>query len=200
MGVRQELKTDEVLELVEFETKYEVDESLLHPFKQLVEGLNLGKCHYVQGIDVFFTKPGRDNIFARYRKADNDKRAEFTIKEKHTEANSIKRTETNWRVDNTDFKEIAKGAELMGFKENTTIWKSCHIYDLKDVIAVFYSVRGEDNKMTHFIEIEVHHKLNFTEEQAWDIIKKYEELFAPLGISAKKRKRKSLFEMYRKDN
>lgn len=186
---------------IEFETKYEVEENLLHPFKELMDTIGFKKFLYVQGPDVFFTKPGDRETFARYRRAEHgDKREEFTIKQKHDENSSIIRTETNWLVTGTPANEILKGIELMGFVYNTKIWKACHIYNLSDATLVFYTVRDENNNYTHFIEVEVKEQAGYTEEESWEIIRKYEELLKPLGISAQKRKRKSLFEMYRRED
>ncbi len=190
---------DKTLEHVEFETKYEVDSDLLFQFKSMVKDLQPNKFIYVEGPDTFFTAPGRDDVFARFRRATygDGKRAEFTIKQKEQNNSNVIRTEINWRVDNTPKEDIIKGAELMGFEFNNEIFKTCHIYNLDDVTLVYYSVQ-EDQKVTNFIEIEVNEKLDITEEQGWEIIKKYEDYLAPLGISAQRRKRLSLFEMYRK--
>lgn len=183
---------------IEFETKYEVEENLLHPFKSLMADIGYKKFLYVQGPDVFFTKPGDPECFARYRRAEHgDEREEFTIKKKLS-SNSIIRTETNWLITGTPANEIRKGAELMGFVYNTQIWKACHIYNLADATLVFYTVRDEANNYTHFIEIEVKEGTVHDEDYGWKVIQKYEELLKPLGISAQRRKRKSLFEMYRK--
>ena len=38
-----------------------------------------------------------------------------------------------------------------------------------------------------------------TPDKAWEVILKYEKLLSPLGITAQKRKRLSLFEMYKKN-
>lgn len=201
MGIEESEIQGDILEpCIEFETKYEVNSDLLFKFKDMVQELNPKKFVYVEGPDTFFTMEGRDDIFARYRRATHGdgKRAEFTIKEKHKENNSIKRTETNWRVDTTPKHQIVKGAELMGFKLNNEIFKTCHIYNLDDATLVYYSV-SENGKIKNFIEIEVNEDLEVTEDEAWDIIKKYEEILSPLGISAQRRKRLSLFEMYRKE-
>ncbi len=197
---KQNNNTENVeLEHVEFETKYEVEADLLFEFKSLVQELNPKKFIYVEGPDTFFTTPGRDDIFARYRRATHGdgKRAEFTVKEKHSKNNNIIRTETNWRVDSTPKEDIIKGAELMGFTFNNEIFKTCHIYNFDDATLVYYSVE-ENKKVKNFIEIEVREDLNITEDEAWGIVKKYEEILAPLGISAQRRKKLSLFEMYRK--
>ena len=77
----------------------------------------------------------------------------------------------------------------------------CHIYNFNDATLVFYTVRDEKGTMTHFVEIELDedniHKL--TEEEAWGIIRKYERVLAPIGITHRHRLNKSLFEMYAND-
>jgi len=185
----------------EFETKYRVEGHLIYTFKEIVNNLkDAPVCVYVEGPDWYYTK--EDGSFLRYRKADNQKRAEVTFKEKPVGVRSnVKRKEVNWRVDSTPFETVHEGAIMQGYEFNFKIWKMCHIYNFKDATLVFYTVRGEDNKDAHFVEIEVDeetiHKL--TEKDAWDVIKKYEEILAPLGITYRNRMMKSLFELYVKD-
>jgi adenylate cyclase class IV len=66
---------------------------------------------------------------------------------------------------------------------------------------VFYTVKDENNKLAHFVEIELDeesiHKLTLSE--AMDKIRKYEKVLEPLGITHKNRLKKSLYEMYVKD-
>jgi hypothetical protein len=38
-----------------------------------------------------------------------------------------------------------------------------------------------------------------TEDQAWEIIRKYEKVLEPVGVIAQKRMRKSLYELYKKE-
>jgi len=104
-------------------------------------------------------------------------------------------------VDKTPFEEIKSYVESMGYKYDFQIYKNCHIYEFADAKIVFYSVRCEKGNRDYFIEIEVDeatiHK--YTEEEAWDVIRKYETLMEPLGIKAQNRLRKSLYEMYRSE-
>lgn len=184
----------------EFETKYRVDGDLQWKFKTIVSELDFKSFVYAEGPDYYYTKP--DGSFLRYRKALTEKRAEVTLKEKPEGASSnLKRKEVNWRVDNNSHETIEAGALMMGFDFNFSIWKSCHIYRFKDATLVFYTVRDENNKTDHFIEIEVEestiHKL--TEKDAMDVIKKYEVVLEPLGITYKNRMVRSLYEMYVKD-
>jgi adenylate cyclase class IV len=188
----------------EFETKYKVKGDVLFEFKRIVQDLpGLTGFTYVEGPDTYWTK-GED--FFRYRRAaheEKDVKAWLTMKQKTGTANNIQRKEINWRVDVTPFETVKEGVEMLGFKYNFKIYKMCHIYYFDDATLVFYTVKEDDKPdLTHFIEVEVDEETigELTEEQAWDVIKKYEAAFEPLGIKAQNRLRKSLFEMYRRNN
>jgi adenylate cyclase class IV len=189
----------------EFETKYRTEGDKVYQFKQIVETLpEKGSFIYVQGPDVYFTK-GKQDMFARYRKAEHDKsgKAWLTFKRKPDGAKTnIKRKEYNWRVDSTPFSEIQEGIEAQGYRLNFQIYKMCHIYKFSDATLVFYTVRKNGKEdLDHFIEIEVDEKTisSYTEEQAYDVVRKYEEILAPIGITHRHRLTKSLFEMYVED-
>ncbi len=185
---------------VEFETKYRVeDPKLLWDFKLLVES-QLGRKDfvYVQSDDIYYVKSADE--FIRYRFSEHDNRAELTIKRKTGTGNNIIREETNLRVDGNDFALVENFVKNLGFAINFRINKQCHIYHASDATLVFYSVRDlENNKLAHFIEIEVTEGAGFTEDESWAIIKKYEAALAPLGVTPQKRLRKSLYEMYRRE-
>lgn len=148
--------------------------------------------------------------FMRYRRPshglDGD-RKELTTKYKQSGSkNNIQREEKNIRVDKVDEDTIMKFVSDLGYKLNFSIWKTCHIYNFDDATIVFYSVYdttngGKASKMDTFVEIEVSEEKihDFTEQQAWDIIVKYEKLLETVGLSAKSRLRKSLFEMFKRD-
>ena len=188
-------------EFTEFETKYRVDGSLIYEFKQLVKEKlpDYKESIYVESDDIYYVK---GDEFLRYRFADDKKikRAELTYKQKKTEAHNIVRKEVNLRVDYNDKETVAAMAEALGFKKNFRISKIVHIYVYEDATLPFYTVIDEDGKMDHFMEIEVDEELipKITKEEAMEIVKKYETLLSPLGITSKKRLKKSLFEMYRK--
>lgn len=187
----------------EFETKYRLEGDKVFEFKQLVE--SIGEPYdfvYVQGPDWYYTKP--DGSFLRYRRAENDKsnRAELTMKTKPDGAgHNVIRKEVNLRVDKNKFCTVEEFAKMLGYDFNFKIWKMCHIYNFKDATLVFYTVRDDKGLMTHFVEIELDedniHKL--TKDEAWDIIRKYERILAPIGITHRHRLNKSLYEMYVKD-
>lgn len=187
---------------IEFETKYRVEGEQVYAFKQIVEGLNKPYDFlYVQGPDYYFIRD--DDRFARYRKAEHgdSNRAEVTFKIKPQGAkNNINRKEYNWRVDNTPFTEITEALEDQGYRFNFKIKKYCQIYKLDDVSLVFYTVKDDKDKMDHFVEIELHESNihTLTQDQAMEIIRKYEDILAPIGITYRNRLTKSIFELYKK--
>jgi len=200
------------LEFHEVEVKFRFDEAKLNDWKQLVRSLidkedfDFKEFIYVDSDDVYFTRPLTTDIeyeFVRYRYSDNkkDKRAELTTKRKLKDGNNIFRMEKNLRVDHNSAKLVTGFVEDLGFKFNFKIQKFVQIYKFKDATLPFYTVIDESGKRDTFIEIEVDEELlhNMTEDQAWEVIKKYEAVLAPLGVTPQKRLRKSLFEMYKKD-
>ena len=136
--------------------------------------------------------------FLRHRASDDKKtkQNEITFKKKHKSSNNIRRTEINLRVDNSDAGTIREFCEGIGYKYKFDVSKFWDIYYADDAVLVFYSVKDDHGKMGHFIEIEVNEEMDFTEDEAWTIIKKYEKILEPVGVKASKRIRKSLFEMY----
>ena len=194
-----------IARFTEFETKYSSDISNLPIFKSIVETLpGLIEFTYAEGPDTYMTKS--DGSFGRYRKAKyphGTSYAQWTLKLKPLGAkNNISRLEYNWRVDSTPSQEILDGAVAMGFNFNFKINKSCHIYRFPECTLVFYSVKEEgSSKEDYFVEIEITEETvhELTEDQAWDIIRKYEKILEPVGVNAQKRMRRSLFEMYKKE-
>lgn len=194
----------------EFECKYRVEPHVLVDFKKIAGNLpDLTSFLYVEGPDFYYSHPDFDDrSFGRYRRPSfglDGGRAEWTVKRFPTGAkNGIKRLEMNWRVDKTPEEDVRRGAEVMGFVFNFSIVKSCQIYKFDDVTLVFYTVYDTtdavvSSKVDHFIEIEVSEALissGLTDEKAWAIIEKYEGILSPLGVTAKKRLRLQLWDMY----
>lgn len=147
--------------------------------------------------------------FMRYRRPshglDNNRQELTTKYQQEGVKNNVQREEKNIRVDNTAEDTVKSFVKDIGYKLNFSIWKTCHIYNFTDATLVFYSVydttNGKASKMDNFVEIEVSEELveTMTEEQAWAVITKYEAAIEAIGISAKNRLRKSLFQMYRRE-
>lgn len=210
----------EDLTFIEFESKYSVEDHLLIEFKQLIENLNeKASFIYIEGPDVYYTYPSwwlannaqwdPEGTFVRYRKPsyglDNGRR-QVTWKYKPVGSkNNISREELNWNLTNdVSEKVIVRQIEQSGAQFNFSIVKNCHIYKLEDATLVFYTVYdttdGKPKKADSFIEIEVCEEkiATLSSEQALNIIIKYEKALESLGINARKRLKKSLFQMYKR--
>lgn len=188
-------------QFLEIEIKYNADDVDRMKFKELAKSLNPTSFVYAESSDIYYVR--EEDEFLRYRMPmENDlgeaksARAELTFKKKHTEKNNVVRTEVNLRVDQNDPTLVNAFCEGLGYKKNFSIHKCCDIYFYEDADLVYYSVKDEDGKYRHFLEIEANEDLHLTPEQAREILQKYEKLLLPLGIVPQNRKRLSLFEMY----
>jgi predicted adenylyl cyclase CyaB len=182
---------------LEIETKYEVASDIRLEFKALAKSLNPTRFIYVESRDIYYVK-SKDE-FLRYRMPAEhleDRRSELTFKKKSTDKNNNIRTEVNLRVDSNNYETLSAFCEGLGYKRNFSVFKMCDIYYFEDANIVFYSVIDDSSKTANFIEIEASEEIGLTESGAWEVVQKYEKLLSSLGISAQKRKRLSLFEMY----
>lgn len=192
-------------ELTEFECKYKTEEASLIAFKKLASGIedDFLEFIYAEGPDRYYTtKTKTEASFARYRKArhETDPKEWLTFKKRLDKKRAYKRKEPNILVTGTPLTDIESALSMHGYSLNFSIYKYCHIYVFKDATIVFYTVVDEKDKHTSFIEIEVDEATiaEQTEEDAWDVIRKYEAHLSSL-ITYKNRMDKSLFDMYKKD-
>lgn len=182
---------------LEIETKYDGTDVDRMAFKTLAKTLNPTRFLYVESRDIYYVREKDD--FLRYRmpvEHISDPRAELTFKKKTISANNMIRTEVNLRVDLNSPELLTAFCEGLGYKRNFSVYKMCDIYFFEDANIVFYSVVDDNDKTASFVEIEASEEIGLTQEQAWAVIQKYEKLLAPIGITAQKRKKLSLFEMY----
>lgn len=185
---------------LEIETKYYADEIDRIQFKNLLRSMGPKDFLYVESTDIYYSSG--DN-FIRHRLApetDPSGRSELTIKKKHVEGNNVVRTEINLRVDSNDKRTIEVFCKNLGYTRNFSIFKICDIYHFDDADVVLYTVVDEAGKTQNFLEIEVEESAGFTEEESRVIISKYEKLLSSLGLSPQKRLKRSLWEMYRKND
>ena len=187
---------------LEVEYKYNADDIDRIAFKDLAKSLNPTSFIYVESKDVYYAL--NENEFLRHRlPAENkggaeENRSELTFKKKQISQNNWTRIEVNLRVDLNDPWLVSAFCEGLGYKKNFSIAKSCDIYFFDDADIVYYTVKDEDGKYAHFLEIEANEDIGMTYEQSLEAVQKYEKLLLPLGITPQKRKRLSLWEMYRK--
>lgn len=184
---------------LEIETKYDADNIERLEFKALMKSLAPSSFLYVESADKYFVKSETEFLRFRMPPGNGDQRSELTFKKKHGTLNNNVRTEVNLRVDLNRPELVDKFCEGLGYSFNFSIYKLCDIYYFEDANVVLYAVIDENNKVRSFLEIEVKEDQDITEDAAWDIILKYEKLLSPLGINAQKRKKLSLYEMYKKE-
>ena len=185
---------------LEIETKYDASEINRLEFKVLARSLTPKSFLYVEGRDIYYVKGSDD--FLRHRVAAehlDDKRSELTFKKKSTDKNNNVRVEVNLRIDLNSVELVSAFCEGIGYKRNFSIFKMCDIYFFEDANMVYYTVVDDNGKVASFLEIEASEDIGLTEDDAWAVVQKYEKLLAPVGITAQKRKKLSLFEMYRMD-
>lgn len=180
----------------EIEYKYDADNVSMEKFVELVEGFPSTKKMMVSSYDDYFVN--QEGNFIRYRYTDG--RGELTIKRKLSDKNNNERIEVNVPTAGDNLKTVAAFVDLLNYKHNFGIYKSCKIYWTGKVVLVYYVVYDKELKeLRRFIEIEADEDLPWASEQeAWDEIAKYEKLMEPLGITSKNRLKKSLFEIFRK--
>ncbi len=179
----------------ELETKYYADNIDMADFIKLVQPLN-PEWIMVSSYDDYFTNDKDEFIRYRY----HDHMGELTIKRKTTDANNNNRVEVNVPTDGKSSASIDAFCQLLGYKKNFSIFKTCKIAFLEKAVLVYYVVYDENlNEQKRFIEVEAKETYNWaSEEEAWATVIEYENMLAPLGISAKNRLKKSLFELFKK--
>lgn len=182
----------------EIEAKYDASEIKLSDFVKLVESKFKVKKHLlVSSYDDYFTH--KDGNFIRYRHKEG--RGELTIKRKLEEHNNNKRIEVNLPTEGNNLPAVTEFAELLGYKHNFCVYKTCQVYWIDNVNVVYYVVYDSEwNEKRRFIEIEADEEFAWeSDATAWDAVAEYEKAFESLGIGFKNRLKKSLFELFKKE-
>lgn len=183
----------------EIEFKYDAKEIDMQKFMDYMETLSPKKKMLVSSYDDYFTDPNGN--FIRYRYTDG--RGELTIKRKLNDKNNNERIEVNLETTGDNFKSVEAFVNLLNYQHNFGIYKTCKIYWIDNVVAVYYIVYNKKmEEVRRFVEIEANEDLQWeSEEQALNAVIHYEKLLEPvIGITSRNRLRKSLFEMFRKDS
>lgn len=183
------------MDFKEIETKYYADSISMESFEKLVQPLN-PSWMMVSSYDDYYINDKDEFIRYRY----HDHMGELTIKRKTTDTNNNNRVEVNLPTDGKSSAAVAAFVDLLGYRFNFSIFKTCKIAFLEKAILVYYVVYDKNLKeLQRFVEIEANEKFHWTSEQeAWDEVIKYEKMLEPLGITPKHRLRKSLYELFKK--
>jgi adenylate cyclase class IV len=202
-----------MIEPKELEYKYNATKVDLQEFEQLMTELGYDKKLEVSSWDEYYTTGEREDQFIRHRKG--KVRPELTLKRKINSKNNWERMEVNIELalDNDKANDVAIHffCDALDYKKNFKIYKSCFIYFFEDLNTVYYTVYDKNmNEIGRFIEIEYNEEklsedLEKAEEdsdtvqnKAFARLKEIESKLTTLGISAKNRLKKSLFEMFKK--
>lgn len=183
---------------IEVETKYRADEIALNEFTSYCESLKPLKNIIASGWDHFYDKNGTEG-FARHRIGPDFN--QLTFKRKTTEANNFIRDEDNLDLlQPVSIKQVASFLSKFGYKHNTSIYKNCFIYKYPTYTMVFYVIYDEKIKeIGRFIEIEMSEESLWNDEtEAWEALIEIEKGCKGLGLSARGRMKKSLYELVTK--
>jgi predicted adenylyl cyclase CyaB len=179
----------------EIEYKYRSDDIKLKDFKELMESLNPINLLEVSSFDHYYTNDKDE--FIRYRKSET--KPELTIKRKLTDTNNQYRTEVNLNLNKNTEQTVEAFVNLLGYKENFRVFKTCWIYYFDNVDVVMYIVYNSNMKeLGRFIEIELLEDKKIEKDKAFEILNEYESKLGKLDITPKNRLKRSLFELFKK--
>ena len=183
---------------MELEYKYSADGIKVSDFEAIFLPLN-PKVLRIGGWDFYFVKENSPDEFQRYR--DSDK-PELTKKIKTKGSNNWVRVESDLPLckERATYEKVAFHVGLDGYKFNFKIYKNCVIFFLEDINVVYYTTYDENMKEHgRYIEVELNKdKVNVLGDKAGDVLKEWEDKLSAIGITAKNRMKRSLFEIYRK--
>lgn len=185
------------MQFKEIEFKYDASNIEMSSFVTFIEeNFKINKKMMVSSYDDYFTDPL--NNFIRYRYQDGI--GELTIKRKTSDKNNNERIEVNLPTSGDNFKTVEAFVNLLNYKHNFGIFKTCRIFWIDKVVIVYYVVFDKELRpLRRFIEIEANEDLTWeSEQQAWDEVVKYEKVLTSMNITPKNRLKKSLFEIFKR--
>jgi adenylate cyclase class IV len=183
----------------ELEVKYDAKDISLAKFEKVVDsyaGNSPISWLMVSSYDDYYCNSQEDFIRHRYR----DNYSELTIKRKTTPANNNTRVEVNLKCDGNTIETVAAFADLLGYTKSFSVYKTCKIAFLNNLVIAYYIVYDADLvEKRRFVEIEANESYPWSsEEEAWDHIERFEEEnLSTLGLSSRNRLKKSLFEFFK---
>lgn len=184
---------------LEVEFKYNASEINLNSFKEFCMKREPDSYIMAAGHDHFYFKDQDPHGFYRYRVGAGIN--QLTYKKKTVTENNYIRIEHNIDLaEHVDRDQISSMCSDLGYKYNTTIFKNSFIYVYEYYVMAYYIVYDSDMKeIDRFLEIEMNEDFPWEDEkQAWGELVILERIHKSLGISASKRIKESLFELYKK--
>jgi adenylate cyclase class IV len=184
----------------EIETKHSAKKINLEDFEKVCKSWgSVTGMSRPESYDHYYHRGGPGNL--RHRECDKD--PQLTAKEKTQSDDNFCRREANVHLaPGVDQREtIEELASILKFDRKFSIFKVSHIVWYEKFNTVYYIVYKDSSKkkeLGRFIEVEMSEEYDWnSKREAWELLKKIEKKLSPLGISAKTRIKKSLYEMYR---
>jgi len=186
-------------EFKELEFKYDANSINLTDFLKLMQNLQPKIRKDVSSWDYYYTCNNPEE-FLRYRESKNP---ELTIKRKTKSSNNWDRIEVDLPLDENriDKYKVDAFSKLLSYKENFRIYKTCFIFWFNDFNAVYYVVYDENMKEKgRFIEVEINKDRISNLADPFETLKQAENTLLTLGPKPSNRLKRSLFEMFVKNN
>lgn len=186
-----------MMKFKEIELKYRADDIRLDRFQDFCKSRSPSEYLYVSGYDNFYSVPHSTDRFVRHRVGMDFN--QLTFKSKTTLKNNYIRTENNITLGKEVTPEQVEGiCESFGYLYNSSIFKTIFVYSYTRYVLSYYIVYNKNaEEQGRFIEIEMSEDYPWdTEEQAWAALISLEAEAKVLGVSARARVKKSLFELY----
>ena len=186
---------------IELEYKYFANDIKYKDFTKLIKSFS-ESCpeQTVSSWDNYYVKPGQ---FARHRDSSHP---ELTIKSKVSANNSWKRIEVDLKLEAglNQRDNVGQFLSLQGYERSFSIYKTSSIFYLDDVNYCYYVVYDEGlRELGRINEVEVNKnkdgELNARPGGAMAILARAEARLSELEIGPKNRMRRSLFEIYNKN-
>lgn len=186
----------------EIELKYNAENIDFAEFEKFALERKPLKKVIAAGFDHFHANAKEKDSFCRHR-VGPDGMNQLTFKRKDSGAtNNVTRTEHNLDLaPNVTTDQVKALCAEFGYKYNTSIFKTCFVYEYDWYIFVFYIVHDTSMKeVGRFLEIEAKEDYHWgSEQEAMAAIVSIERFAKSLGITPQNRLKKSLWEMFRKE-
>ena len=181
---------DNSTKYLEIERKYRANKVDWSEFVSKMRALGPDKQLTVEGPDTYFESV--DNVI-RWR-VGKDKN-EITVKSKTVTQNSFIREEIDYDTGPNPAETTERLIKALGYKEAFKITKKCGVFWFSrkegNVSVVIYDVKCDGKKDRRYIEIEAEKGQDY--ETSIKLVESWEK---KLGLTAKQRENRSLYEIY----
>lgn len=183
----------------EIEFKYDANTMDFKTFTTVCEEKSPNKLLITSGFDHFYGHTSKKTSFYRYRTGNDIN--QLTFKRKMTASDNFIRVEHNMNLSAHSNKEqVDELCRELGYRYNTSLFKTCFIYVYDKHIAVMYiCYNTKMQEIGRFFELEVNEDIEWKSvDEAWNYLLQVEEDYRALGISEEARIKLSLWEMFKK--